>query len=116
GNVTGSYDPVLGALTLSSSGATATLAQWQAALDSVAYTDTAVTPNTATRTISFTVNDGTQDSAAVTRTVTVAYVDQTPIVTTGGGTAAFISGAGAVVIDGVAVVSDLDNTTLPSAT
>ncbi|KKJ01791.1 hypothetical protein, partial [Burkholderia gladioli] len=35
GNITASYDAVHGTLTLTSSGATATLAQWQAALRSV---------------------------------------------------------------------------------
>ncbi|MBS0246862.1 MAG: VCBS repeat-containing protein [Proteobacteria bacterium] len=58
GNITASYDASSGVLSLSSSGGTATLAQWQAALRSVTYTDTSDTPNTATRTISFAVDDG----------------------------------------------------------
>ncbi|WP_144148949.1 hypothetical protein, partial [Paraburkholderia sp. BCC1884] len=49
GNITASYDAVHGTLTLTSAGATAALAQWQAALRSVTYVDTAVTPDTATR-------------------------------------------------------------------
>ncbi|MHC1481786.1 hypothetical protein ACYJW8_16245, partial [Frateuria aurantia] len=55
GNITASYDAATGTLTLSSAGATATLAQFQAALRAVTYTDTAVTPDTTARTISFSV-------------------------------------------------------------
>ncbi|WP_019101276.1 Ig-like domain-containing protein, partial [Chromobacterium haemolyticum] len=97
-------------------GATATLAQWQAALRAVTYTDTAVTPNTATRTVSFSVNDGSKDSAAVTRSVTVAATDQTPIATTTGSAGAYVVGGAATPVDGGLTVSDLDNTTLASAT
>ncbi|SUY77145.1 Uncharacterised protein [Comamonas testosteroni] len=116
GNITASYNSGTGVLTLTSSGATATLAQWQAALRAVTYTDTAVTPNTATRTISFSVNDGSKDSATVTRTVTVTATDQTPITTTTGSAGAYVAGSGATPVDGGLTVSDLDNTTLASAT
>ncbi|WCM22124.1 DUF4347 domain-containing protein [Paraburkholderia bryophila] len=120
GNISGSYNATTGVLTLTSSGATATLAQWQAALQSVTYTDTAVTPDTTSRTISFTVNDGTKDSAVGTKQVTVADVDQTPVLTTSSGSTAFVSGDNTVstpvVVDGGVTVSDLDNTTLASAT
>ncbi|MEN3030265.1 Ig-like domain-containing protein [Chromobacterium amazonense] len=120
GNIVGSYNSGTGVLTLSSSGATATIAQWQAALRAVKYTDSAVTPNSATRTISFVVNDGTKNSAAATKTVTVADTDQTPIVTASGGSASFTAGNNVtstpVTIDGGITVSDLDNTTLASGT
>ncbi|MCS3805808.1 hypothetical protein HNO92_003051 [Chromobacterium alkanivorans] len=116
GNITGSYNAGTGVLTLTSSGATATLAQWQAALRAVTYTDTAVTPNTAARTVSFQVNDGSKDSAAVTRGVTVAATDQTPIATTTGSAGAYVVGGAATPVDGGLTVSDLDNTTLASAT
>jgi len=66
-------------LTLTSSSANATLAQWQAALRSITYTDTAITPNTAMRTISFAVNDGIETSTALSRDVTVTDTDQTPV-------------------------------------
>ena len=80
------------------------------------YTDSAVTPNTATRTISFSVNDGSKDSATVTRTVTVTATDQTPIATTTGSAGAYVVGGAATPVDGGLTVSDLDNTTLASAT
>ncbi|WP_447749035.1 DUF4347 domain-containing protein [Pseudomonas nicosulfuronedens] len=118
GDIVGSYDPAQGILTLTSvSGAS--LAQWQAALRSVEYTNTAVTPNTASRTISFQVNDGSASSAMVSRQVTVTDTDQTPIVSTSGGSATFTEGdnvAGTpVVVDGGIQISDLDNVTLASA-
>ncbi|MEN1985666.1 S-layer homology domain-containing protein [Paenibacillus hubeiensis] len=117
GNITASYDASTGMLTLTSSGGTATLEQWQAALRSITYTNTAITPNTATRTVSFTVTDGVNTSSAATRTVTVTATDQTPIVTTSGGSTNYISGTStSVAIDGGLTVSDLDNATLSSAT
>ncbi|KVG08690.1 hypothetical protein WJ24_00605 [Burkholderia vietnamiensis] len=121
GNITAAYDAAHGTLTLVSAGGTATLTQWQAALRSVTYTDTAVTPDTATRTIGFAVNDGAKTSVAITRDVTVATTDQTPTIsTTSSGPAAFVAGDNAasvpVTIDGGLTLSDLDNATLASAT
>ena len=81
GNISASYSSGTGVLTLSSSGSSATLAQWQAALRSVTYTNSSDTPSTATRTISFVANDGSLDSAAATRTVSVASVNDTPVIT-----------------------------------
>ncbi|MCQ4143513.1 Ig-like domain-containing protein [Vogesella sp. AC12] len=103
-------------MTLTSSGGIATLAQWQAALRAVTYTDSAITPNTATRTVSVSVSDGSKDSATVTRTVTVAATDQTPIATTTGSAGAYVVGGGATAVDSGLTVSDLDSVTLASAT
>ncbi|WP_164775508.1 S-layer homology domain-containing protein [Paenibacillus glycanilyticus] len=117
GNISASYNAATGLLTLTSAGATATLAQWQSALRSVAYTNTAIWPNTATRTISFSAIDGASNTSnTTTRTVTVTATDQTPIVTVTGGTTAYISGTSAVTIDPGVTVSDLDNMTQSSAT
>jgi putative cell wall-binding protein len=117
GNIAGSYNAATGVLTMTSAGATATLAQWQSALQSITYTDTAVTPTGATRTISFTAVDGAGNTSnTATRTVTVAATDQTPIVTTTGGTTNYVGGATAVTIDNAISVSDLDNATQSSGT
>ncbi|QBR02983.1 DUF4347 domain-containing protein [Paraburkholderia pallida] len=117
GNITGSYNAATGVLTLTSADASATLAQWQGALRAVTYTDTAITPNVATRTISFSVIDGANNaSATATRTVTVADTDQSPVVHTTGGTTSYVGGTSAVQIDGGITVTDLDNTTQSSAT
>nr|WP_145403252.1 S-layer homology domain-containing protein [Paenibacillus xylanexedens] len=116
GDITAIYNSATGVLTLTSAGATATLAQWQAALRTITYTNTAVTPNTATRTVSFTVTDAVDTSNTATRIITVVATDQTPIVATSGGSTNYISGASIPVgIDSGLTVSDLDNATLASA-
>ena len=81
GNITASYNSGTGVLALTSSGATATLAQWQSALRSVVYTNASDTPATSTRTISFSVNDGTDNSTPATRTVTVTAANDSPGIT-----------------------------------
>jgi|GEM_PF-1564175 len=119
GNIIASYAPGTGALNLTSPGHTATLAQWQAALRSVTYTDSSETPNIATRTISFTVNDGSQGSVTSTKTVSVTNVNDTPLVVTTGGSTVFVESASAastpVVVDSGINLSDVDSTTLASA-
>jgi hypothetical protein len=80
GNIAALYDGASGILTLTSSGASATLAQWQAALHAVTYTDISDTPNAADRSISFVVNDGIDDSLSASKTVTVAAVNDAPVV------------------------------------
>ncbi|MEX0744435.1 MAG: cadherin-like domain-containing protein, partial [Phycisphaeraceae bacterium] len=72
GNIAGSYNAATGVLSLSSAGATATLVQWQAALNSVTYTNTSAAPSTATRAVSFELNDGAAVSPVVTVAVSVA--------------------------------------------
>jgi hypothetical protein len=73
GNITSSYDPASGMLTLSSAGASATLSQWQAALRSVAYGNTNATPIVGARAVSFDVSDGTASAlAAATHIVDVS--------------------------------------------
>jgi autotransporter-associated beta strand protein len=80
GNISAGYDAATGVLTLTSSGATATLAEWQSALASVTYTNSSRTPNTATRQLSFVINDGVVASAAGTKDVSVTAVNNTPII------------------------------------
>lgn len=81
GNITGSYNAATGTLTLASAGATATLAEWEAALRAVTYSNTSEDPNVATRTISFVISDGTDDSAPATKSVAVVAVNNAPVVT-----------------------------------
>ena len=77
GNVTGSYSA--GVLTLASAGATATLAQWEAALRSVAYANSSEQPDTTPRTLRLTVNDGIADSAVQLLTINLAAVNDAPL-------------------------------------
>ncbi|MBU3055927.1 DUF4347 domain-containing protein [Pseudomonas indica] len=79
GNISASY--ATGVLSLTSAGGTATLAQWQAALRSVTYSNSSEAPSTANRTISFTVNDGDADSSAATKQVSVTAVNDAPVAT-----------------------------------
>ncbi|NQD93315.1 hypothetical protein HP532_11725, partial [Pseudomonas sp. CrR25] len=80
GNIAASYNAGTGVLTFTSAGATATLAQWQAALRSVTYGNSSETPDTSTRTLSFVVNDGNSDSSTATKLLSVADVNDAPIV------------------------------------
>ncbi|PAU65348.1 DUF4347 domain-containing protein, partial [Pseudomonas indica] len=81
GNITGSYNAATGVLTLTSAGGSATLAQWQAALRSVTYSNTSDLPNTSTRTVSIVVNDGTSDSNTATKQVSVTATNDAPVIT-----------------------------------
>src|ERR1019366_6501399 len=120
GNIAASYSAGTGLLTLTSAGATATTAQWQAALDAVTYNNSSHNPTGTSPTISFTVNDGTLPSAISTKTVSIAAVDTPPVVTDTAGTTAWTEASGlgastAVVIDSGATVADADNATLALA-
>ncbi len=77
-NITGSWNAGTGILTLSGSD---TLANYQAALRSVTYANSADNPNTATRTVSFRANDGTNNSNTQSRDITLAAINDAPIAT-----------------------------------
>jgi hypothetical protein len=72
GNISGSYNPSSGVLSLLSAGGSATLAQWQAALRAVSYANTAANPSTANRLVTFTVSDGAKSSTPAAKTVVIA--------------------------------------------
>ncbi len=72
GNIVGDFNTASGILTLTGSD---TVANYQAALRSVAYQNTSEDPNTVERFISFTVNDGIKDSNVLTSTVSVVAVN-----------------------------------------
>ncbi|MEA3013736.1 MAG: trimeric autotransporter adhesin, partial [Sphingomonadales bacterium] len=78
GNISASYNAGTGVLTLTSPGVTATLAQWQAALRAVTYSNSSEEPNQANRTISFMVHDGDVWSAAATRLLSVTAQNDSP--------------------------------------
>ncbi|MFC3197128.1 MBG domain-containing protein [Parapedobacter deserti] len=81
GNITGSFNAATGTLELTSAGAIATLAEWEAALRAVTYSNTSQHPNTANRTVSFMVDDGTDQSVQATKTVNVTAVNTAPVLT-----------------------------------
>ncbi len=74
--ITGTWNAVSGTLNLAGS---STLANYQLALRSVRYFNNSENPSTLSRTISFSVNDGTLTSTAVTRQITVTAVNDAPV-------------------------------------
>ena len=102
--ITGTFNASNGTLTLSG---TATLANYQAALDSVTYSftpsfgDPTGGGGDTSRTIDWVVNDGVAASSAATSTLTEVHV--APTLTTGG-TVTFTGGGSAVTLDSDAVV------------
>src|SRR5205807_1468706 len=76
--ITGSYNATTGVMTLSGS---ATVATYQAALQSVTYSNSSENPSGATRTVSFQVDDGQSANHAsnlATATVSVTPVNDAP--------------------------------------
>ncbi len=73
--ITGSYNSSTGVLTLTG---TATIADYQTALRSITYTNSSESP-TSSRTISFTVDDGTLTSTVATRSIAITAVNDNPV-------------------------------------
>jgi VCBS repeat-containing protein len=115
GNITGNYNPATGSMSLSSVGGTATLAQWQAALRAVAYSNSSDNPTAAARTVSYTVNDGLVNGNTVTSTINLTAVNDAPVLAIGS-TLAYTENDTPKVINSGITVADLDNATLSTAT
>ena len=79
GNITGTYNSATGVITLSSSGATATYTQWQAALQAVTYSNTNPSPTNLNRTISFQMSDGTVTGASTTKLLSINFNSNTKL-------------------------------------
>ena len=75
-NIAGTFDAASGVLTLTGS---ATLAQYQAALRTVTYSNASDDPDTTSRTIGFSINDGGADSAVATATIKVDAANDAPV-------------------------------------
>ncbi|MBI5109772.1 MAG: tandem-95 repeat protein, partial [Rhodocyclales bacterium] len=115
GNITGSYNATTGVMSLSSAGNTATTAQWQAALRAVLYSNSSDNPSTLDRTVSYTVNDSAANSNTVTSTISVAPVNDAPVLATGS-TLGYTENGAAAAINTTITVADVDNTTLSTGT
>jgi hypothetical protein len=83
GNIAGSYNAGTGVMTLTSAGNTATVAQWQAALRAVQYSNSSDNPSTAARTVTYQINDSAANSNTVTSTVNVTAVNDASTLATG---------------------------------
>lgn len=96
GDITGSYDPVMGVLELSSPFPHATIAQWQQALRAVTYISSSDTPSTSTRTVRFVVMDSGLNPGAGTRSLSVTAANDSPVATVPASIAMTVDVAGAL--------------------
>ncbi len=114
--ITGIYNAATGIMTLTGS---ATVAQYQAALQSVTYFNSSDAPSALARTISYQVDDGSalnHASNIATATVSVTAVNDAPVISGAGNSVSYTEQAAAVIIDSVLTVTDPDNTNLNTAT
>ncbi len=114
-NITGSFNAGTGTMTLTGLD---TVANYQTALRNVMFENTSDNPSTTQRTISWQVNDGESVdnlSSVLQTALDVVAVNDAPEINAAAALA-YTEDAGAVVIDGTLTVTDLDHTTLPSAT
>ncbi|RNC85709.1 MAG: DUF2341 domain-containing protein [Balneola sp.] len=111
--ISGSYSSVTGILTLTG---TSSVANYQTALQSITYENTNPDPTTATRTVSFTVNDGIDDSNTETRDITVVKVNIDPVLANiESSNLVYFASSGERTITSTIEVSDSDNANLDSA-
>ncbi len=108
GNIAGAYDGGTGVLTLTSAGATATVAQFQNALRAVTFDNGSDTPATGTRTLAFAANDGAAGSTASTQSVSVTAVNDPPAFTNLDGTPGFTEGGSPVRLDADVTAADAE--------
>jgi VCBS repeat-containing protein len=92
-----------------------TLAHYEQVLRRVTYDNTSQNPSTVGRVVSFVASDGVATSTAVMTVVNVVAVNDSPALA-GTGTVTFTEDAGAVTVAPVLTASDVDNTSLVSAT
>ena len=110
--ITGSYVAATGVLSLTG---VSSLANYQSALRSVRYNNTAPIPNTAPRTITMLVTDGESPSGTTLTTLNIS-VSLAPVLTGSNPNTTFTPATGPIVIDGGITASDADNSTLQGAT
>ncbi|MFG1411773.1 Ig-like domain-containing protein [Xanthobacter sp. VTT E-85241] len=79
GNIASSFDAATGKLTLTSEGSSASLAEWQTALRSIAFENSSDNPDVTQRTLSLVVSDGTHESSALVRQIDVHAVNDLPV-------------------------------------
>ncbi len=119
GNITVSYNSTTETLTLTGSD---TLADYRAVLDGITFSSSSSNPTNygsdPTRTVTWTLNDGSASNATgtATTTVSIAAVNNAPTLSNVATGAQFTQGHGAVVLSSAASVSDPDNLELTGAT
>ena len=103
-------------LTPTSPATTASLAAFQAVLQTVTYSDSSENPSTAARTISFTVVDSNSITSSTTtssqQVINMAAVNNPPTTTTTSGSDSYTAGDPAILVDGGVTVTDPDSALL----
>ncbi len=85
GNIAaGAYDSSTGVINLFSSGSSASVSEWQSALRAVRYSNSSDNPSTATRTVSFVVQDGGGQNSPAMRDIAITAVNDGPVNTVPG--------------------------------
>ncbi len=111
--ITGMFDSSARALVLSGS---ATVAQYQLALRSIAYENISQNPSSGTRTVEFSVTDsGGAQSAVWTRSFSVQPMNDVPVMTSSIVSLHYVSGTGVQTLNSHLLLRDVDNTYLSNA-
>ena len=111
--ISGSYDSVNGILTLTGS---ASLADYQTALQSITYENTSDDPSDLIRTVTFQINDGDDDSNIVSRDIDFTAVNDAPtLANIEAVPASYTEGGSAVGITANLSLDDLDDVNIESA-
>lgn len=108
--LTGTYNSSTGVLTITGDG---TLAQYQQALQSVTYSNSSEDPSEATRTITFIINDGTEDSAPFERDINVSAVNDPPVISGTSGATAYLWAS--TLINNTMSITDVDDAEITGA-
>ncbi len=102
-SIAGNYNPVTGVLTMTGA---ASIAEYQNALRLVQYNNTSDVPQTHARTISFTVNDGTEDSNPLSRSIDILAVNDRPAIVNLNASQTYFPDNGPVYLDTSVSVQD----------
>ncbi len=111
--ITGSWNAVTGVLTLAGS---ASVSAYQAALRSIRYVNTSEDPDLTTRVLSFVVDDGVAASATAHRDITIAGINDPPVVVLSTLPLTYVENSGAATIDSLLAIWDVDSGSLVWAT
>ncbi len=115
-NISASYNGATGVLFLTGSD---NQANYQKVLRSVTFSNSSLNPTNGganlSRTISFSASDGNLTSIVLTSTINITAVNQAPVLA-GTATVNYSQGGSAVAANQAVTASDVDNTTLASAT
>ncbi len=104
--ITDSFDAASGTLTLSG---TAAVAAYETALRAVTYRNSSDNPDTGNRTVTLKARDAAGFGAAGTRTITVAAVNDAPVITATAGALGYTENAAATAIDPGLLLADPDS-------